>query len=218
MKKYKEFIKEGIDFLHNLDDEELREKMQDIILDRKELDEQIQFISGILRDRESQRASEISENFPKSIFDLNKEQLDFVLEHSHSTNPTRYDISSKYIHQLSGVYPSGFNTETHQYSFVIVTRSCMDDNEDNFVLNEGSVKSIKFLGENLKKMKGGYVYFGILWTYEEEYRAKVHYFSDSHIEYGSGYGMRKMESIEKMLEYIVDSDLVAKDVSTSRGY
>ncbi len=206
-----QIIKESIDFLHNLDDEELREKMQDLILERKELDDQIQFIGGILRDRKSQRAEEKAQGFPKSIFDFNKEQLEFIFEHNQSTNEKQYEISTKYFGQLYGVYPSGFNNETNQFHFKIVSRLCMNEDEDGFELDEKIVESIKFLGNNLKKMEGGYVYFGVLSSYEESYRTRIHYFSESHIEYGSEYGMRRMGSISKMLEYIVDADLMAKD-------
>jgi len=87
----------------------------------------------------------------------------------------------------------------------------MNEDEDGFELDEKIVESIKFLGNNLKKMEGGYVYFGVLSSYEESYGTRIHYFSESHIEYGSEYGMRRMGSISKMLEYIVDADLMAKD-------
>lgn len=146
--------------------------------------------------------------------------MSFIFKHNHKTDKSRLNISMKYFTQeLEGVYPSGFNPRTDQFSFNIVTRSCMDDEEENFQLDPMTVKSIKFLGKNLKKTEEGYIHFGVLCNYDEGgYRKKIHYVSENDIEYGSDYGMKKFNSIESLLKSVVESDLDEREDGTHRGW
>ena len=82
-----------------------------------------------------------------------------ILEHSNKTTDKQYEISNKYLDQLKGVMSSGFNNKTNQFYFNIVTSHSMDRDSEKFKLYEDCVKSIKFLGDNLKKMDEGYVEF-----------------------------------------------------------
>lgn len=211
MKKYKQFIKESI-YWNNLDDEDLLERRADLILERDELNEQIALINSLLRERQEERSSKRIKNFPKNIFELNSEQLDFIFEHHHGTDTKHYEISNKYFSQLVGVHASGFNNKTNQFYFNILPDSCYNDAEDGFHLNEDTVKSIKFLGENLKsENEEGWVRFGVLYRYHDHgYNDKVLYKSENEIKYGS-YIMYDKKSISDLLESIVDNDLLAKD-------
>lgn len=215
MKKYNQFVRENmnIDFLHNLDDEELQEKIQDLTLDRDEINDQISFIRKILSDRDNQRSEEFAESFPKSIFDMNSDQLEFIFEHHNGLNSKRYEISSKYLGQLDGVISSGFNPDTNQFHFKIVSRHSMDDNEDEFELRSDVVNSIKFLGENLKRDENGNVVFGVLYSYREDgYRDKILYESETKIKYFHTYS-RNFKSIGEILKYIVDNDNISRDMN-----
>jgi hypothetical protein len=212
MKKYKQFINESI-YWNNLDDEDLLERRADLMLERDELNEQIALINSILRERQEERSIEKVKKFPKSIFELDKQQLDFIFEHHHGTDSKHYEISNKYFSQLVGVNASGFNSETKQFYFNIVSSYCFNDAEDGFELNEEMVKSVKFLGENLKG-EDGWVKFGVLYRYHDHgYNDKVLYKSENEIKYGS-YILYDKRSISELLESIVDNDLLAKDNSS----
>jgi hypothetical protein len=211
MKKYKQFINESI-YWNNLDDEDLLERRDDLILERDELNEQIYLINSILRERQEERSIEKVKKFPKSIFELDKKQLDFIFEHHHGTDSKHYKISNKYFSQLIGVNSSGFNIETKQFHFNIISSYCFNDIEDGFELNEEMVKSIKFLGDNLKsEQDNGWVRFGVLYSYYDHgYNDKILYKSEKEIKYGS-YTMYDKNSISDLLKSIVENDLAHKD-------
>jgi hypothetical protein len=214
MKKYKQFINES-KFWNNLDDEDLIERRNDLTVERDELNEQIAYINSILRERQEDKSVNKVKNFPKNIFELNSEQLDFIFEHHHDIDTKHYEISKEYFRQLSGVDAAGFNNKTNQFHFNISSSSCFNDAEDGFELNEDTVKSIKFLGENLKSENDdGWVRFGILYEYHDGYGDKILYKSENEIKYGSII-MYDKKSISELLESIVDDDLVAKDNSDS---
>jgi hypothetical protein len=212
LSRYKQFIGEGVKFWNNLDDDDLRERLSSLIKEREDIDDQIQYIRSILRQREEDSIEKKAKDFPERIWDLNKEQLSLILEHSNKTTTKQYDISQKYLKQLSGVMDCGFNTQTNQFYFNIVTSHSMSES-DKFVLNPEIVKSIKFLGENLSKMEEGYVLFGILYRFNDHgYNEKVHYYSDKEIDVVfSTYDIRKVKSIEEMLKIIVESDISNKN-------
>jgi hypothetical protein len=213
MKKYNQFIKENmnIDFLHNLDDDELREKLDVMFEEQELLEDQIRFIRSILRERKEKESEEKFGSLPKSIFDLDDDQLNFVFQKNQSEDKVHHDLANRYFIQLDGVYVSGFNKETEQAHFVIVTRYSMDDNEEKFELKTDVVDSIKFLGNKLKRMDGGYVLFGLLYSHDSHnYMKQVHYISENNIIF-SDYGKKKYDSIESLLEYIVEDDLSSKE-------
>jgi hypothetical protein len=203
LKKYNESIKT----LDSLSNEELEEKMKWLIIEQQELQEEIVNIDRILTKRKEAEQSKYSETLPQSIFDFNKDQLDWIFEHHHGTTTEHYNIAQKYFTQLKGLHQTGFNRDTQQHYFNISTSYYMNDAEDEFVLKEDGLKSIQFLADNLKK-NNGYVEFGVSYAFSEDYNDKVQIGDE--IKYG-GYSKTKMDSIEKVLESIVDNDLLSKD-------
>jgi len=203
LKKYNESIKT----LDSLSNEELEEKMKWLIIEQQELQEEIVNIDRILTKRKEAEQSKYSETLPQSIFDFNKDQLDWIFEHHHGTTTEHYNIAQKYFTQLKGLHQTGFNRDTQQHYFNISTSYYMNDAEDEFVLKEDGLKSIQFLADNLKK-NNGYVVFGVSYAFSEDYNDKVQIGDE--IKYG-GYSKTKMDSIEKVLESIVDNDLLSKD-------
>lgn len=185
-------------------DEELEDRLEYLRLEHELIQSNIQDVVSILRSRQNDRDQEYIRTLPKSIFDFNKEQLDWIFEHNHSTSTERYNISNNYFNELVGVNTTGFNKNTNQFYFSIVSSRSMNDNEDSYEYKPNIVKTIEFLAKNLKKV-GGYVEFGVLYSYSSDYGDKV-LVSDTDIKYG-GYTKRKMKSIEQTLEYIVDDDI-----------
>jgi hypothetical protein len=87
------------------------------------------------------------------VYFFNKEQL-VLFEHHHGVGKLKYDISIKYFNQLKGVLDAGFNNLTNQFCFNISTSRWMDyDNEFEENLIQMNIKSIKFLGDNLKEFQ-----------------------------------------------------------------
>lgn len=203
LKKYNESIKT----LESSSTEELEERMKWLRIEQKELQEEIISINRILTKRKEEKQSKYSETLPDSIFDFNKEQLEWVFEHHHGTTSEHYKISQKYFSELKGLHQTGFNQNTNQHYFSISSSYYMNDVEDEFVLKEDGLKSIQFLADNLKK-HNDYVEFDVTYAFTEDYNDKVQIGDD--IKYG-GYSKTKMDSIEKVLESIVENDLHSKD-------
>jgi hypothetical protein len=198
--------------LNNLSDDELKDKLKWLRIEYTDIQDEITTISSILRSRKEKRETSYSSSFPSDIFKLNKEQLDWVLEHNHKTTEERYKISHKYIQQLSGVVDSGFNINTNQYYFQIVVSRLFNPMENAFELNPNIVSSIKLLSNNLKKTSDDYVEFGILYYYNDHsYNDKVKFYSEDNIEWGDRYNWRKVNSIESLLESLVEYDLTSKN-------
>jgi hypothetical protein len=207
--KYLRKFNESIKTLNSFSNEDLEERLKWLRIEQQELQEDIENIHSILTRRKEEEQSKYSENLPESIFDFNKEQLDWIFEHHHGTTHEHYKISQKYFTQLKGLHQSGFNENTNQYYFIISSSYYMNDIEDEFVLKEDGLKSIQFLADNLEK-NNGYVEFGVSYAFSDDYNNKVQIGDD--IKYG-GYSKTKMDSIEKVLESIVDNDLYSKDNS-----
>lgn len=206
MKNYLQFIKENRNLWRNFSDEDLQNKYEDLCEQQDEISDQLRFINSIIDERKCSRSEEISKSFPKSIFDMNQEQLDFIFEHNHRTDARHSEISVNYSGQLSGLYPSGFCEETNQFYFRIITNSCFNDNEDGFELDPHVVKSIEFVGNHLKRREDGFVHFGISFTHSDVgYRDEILYGSENDIRYVH-HTERQFNSIEKMLEFLVDHD------------
>jgi len=206
LKKYNE----SITTLESLSNEELEEKLKWLKIEQDEIQEQMVSARKILVNRKEDKEIEYSKSLPKSIFDFNSEQIEWLMEHHHGTTQKHYDIAHKYFGQLSGILQSGFNRHTNQFYFTIKSSSCFNEADDGFKLNDDVVKSIKFLGDSLKK-ENEYVKFDIMYYYDEGERNDfLHYFSDNDLFYGIGYRVGrgdKYTSIEKLLEDIVDQDL-----------
>ena len=194
-----------------MSDEELEDWLEYLAIDRDDILDKMASIRSVLIKRKEEKEEEHSKNLPESVFDLNKEQFDWVFEHGHHTTSKRYNISQKYINQLSGVHQNGFRENTGQFFFNITTSYSFNETEDDFELKPEVVKSIKFLGENLKKQPEGYVLFGITYYYSDAYGDKIEYYSEDNIKYGTNYRKFKVTSIEDLLKNLVENDLDEKE-------
>ena len=190
-----------------MSDEELEDWLEYLAIDRDDILDKMSSIRSVLRKRKEEREEEHSKKLPESVFDLNKEQFDWVFEHGHHVTSKKYEISKNYINQLSGVHQNGFRENTGQFFFSITTSYSFNETEDDFELKPEVVKSIKFLGENLKKQPEGYVLFGITYYYSDDYGDKIEYYSEDNIKYGSNYNKFKVTSIEDLLKRLVNNDL-----------
>jgi hypothetical protein len=205
LKKYNE----AITTLDSLSSEELEEKMRWLRIEQSEIQEEIFSINRILTKRKESEQSKYSKTLPDSIFDFNKEQLEWIFEHNHGTTSKHYKISRDYFSQLKGINQTGFNVNTEQHYFNISSNYYMNDVEDEFVAKEDGIRSIQFLADNLKK-NNGYVEFGVTYAFSDDYSDKVQIGDD--IKYG-GYTKTKMDSIEKALEAMVRNDIYSKNNS-----
>jgi hypothetical protein len=208
MKKYREFIKESLGLLNSVSDSLLKEKLKSLKIERDDLNNEILAINNILNSRKDSVIEDFVKTLPESIFDFNKEQLVFLFEHHHGVGKLKYDISIKYFNQLKGVLDAGFNNLTNQFCFNISTSRWMDyDNEFEEKSDSDEIlKSIKFLGDNLKRVSGK-VKFGINFTNNNEYASYINYISDSDIVFDSGYREEaKFSNIKDMIKFIVNRD------------
>ena len=155
IKKYNNYIKEKFDLsiIYDLDDEELMDMLNDLNTDIKDLELERSAIYNLLKSRKEALMSKTLEEYPESIFDLSKEQLNIIFGNNNSTTKSQYEKSHQYFHQLTGVMDSGYNKLTDQFYFKICTNYFYDDDHKIINLKEG-VKSIEFLGNNLKKENG----------------------------------------------------------------
>jgi len=199
MKKFLQFIKENSKFLINLSKEELEERLKDLFIEKQDIDNEINSINKILKDRKERSEEDYSKNLPESIFDFSKKQLNWIFENNNSITSKHLNISKDYFNQLSGVMACGFIPETEQFRFEID----MSELTDFDVV----IKTIKFLGNNLKKNEEGYVKFGILWYHLDNCDGEIKYWSENEIYYKQGrYYTRKFSNIKEMLEYLIEID------------
>lgn len=214
MKKFTEYIKENIGEFHYLDSSDndfLIERRESLMIHLQDLQEEIAYINKLLNVRKDKKDKEFSLNFPGSIWDLNKEQLDFIFEHHHGTSKSRYDKSLKYFNDLKGVYNNGFWPETEQFSFAITTYDILDEAEENYVSNVDVIKSIKFLGDNLKRYNG-YVRFSVMQQFDTYNYYRVEYISESEIVLNNDdRTMTNFNSIDSLLKFIAEDDVSNKD-------
>ena len=201
MKKFLQFIKENSKFLINLKDEELEDRLKDLFIEKKDIGDEIKSINKILKDRKENLDESYSRNLPESIFDFNKEQLDWIFENNNYITSKHHDISTNYFKQLSGVINGGFIPETSQFRFNIYMTDLL-----GFLKDVNIIKTIKFLGNNLKKNEEGYVKFGILWYHLNDYEAEIKYRNEGEIFYNGNYFSKKFTSIGDMLEFLIEQD------------
>lgn len=212
MKKYMQFIKEGKGLLNSLSDKLLKEKLDSLVLERDDLNNEIMTINAILNSRKDSIIEDFVKDLPESIFDFNKEQLEFILENHNGVRTIQYKVSSKYFDQLKGVNNNGFNPDTKQFKFDISTGYWLNYDEDAYEEKSDSdkvLKSIKFLGDNLKR-KSGCVEFGISFYYANGLFDKIRYISDSELYYTTRFNNIKFNNILDMIKYIVEEDCESK--------
>jgi hypothetical protein len=231
MKKYLEFIKEST-YLNSISSETLETKLEDLQLQMTELQEEMASIRSILEYRKTNKVTELVKTLPESLFDFNKEQLDFIFEHHEGVNKAQYDLAREFYIELLGVHDYGYNRVTNQTTFAITTSHSFDnddeDSAESYHENEQQISTIKFLGENLKKTDTNSgergEYFGVgdaVKFYVSYYFAEtsdfVLYVSETELYIANLYGRKtRYNSISKMLEALVDEDLSHKDTGWER--
>jgi uncharacterized protein YlzI (FlbEa/FlbD family) len=212
MKRYLEFINEA--FFANLEDSELREKLEELEREKREIEDEILQINLILKERQEQSVINFVKDFPKSIFDLNKEQLNWIFEFE-TTKTMKFDNARNYFSQLDGIMVSkGSKSKTDQYQLRIHSEDFMnqlyvdstsraDGNE--FELNSDQIKSIKFLGDNLKREDSAPIEFfiGYVYWHSSDLPDKILYQDENNIYYGK----KKYNSIEAVLRQIDKMDI-----------
>ena len=217
MKHLRKYNESKITTLDSLSDDELKEKLEWLSVEYHEIQEQMVDIRKILTKREEERQRDYSKDLPKSIYDFNKEQLEWIFEHHHGTTSEHYKIATDYFRQLKGMVNTGFNQNTNQFYFNINCYSLFNEAEDGFRYDPEVGKALVFLGENLKK-NNGFVEFGITYAFAQGYYDdRVIYVASNDIRYKQGWGsvdMRRGRSYgtpELLLEKIVEHDLSEKD-------
>lgn len=227
MKKYLEFIKEST-YLNAISSETLENKLEDLQLQMKELQEEMASIRSILEYRKTNNITEFAKTLPESIFDFNQEQLDFIFEHHEGGNKTQYDLARTFYQELLGVHDYGYNRVTNQTTFAITTSHSFDDDDEDLVQdyqeNEQQLNTIKFLGENLKKVDtntggrgeffgvGDAVRFNVNYYFSTGELDYVLYVSETELYIANLYGRKtRYSSISKMLEALIGEDLSHKD-------
>ena len=213
MKKYLEFIKEST-YLNAISSETLETKLEDLQLQMTELQEEMASIRSILEFRKTNDVLKLAKTFPESIYDFNEEQLDFIFEHHHGVGKTQFDLARTFYRQLVGVHDYGFNPDTNQTMFGINLNDSFngedEDLADAYRENEEQIKSIKFLGENLKRVDGS-VKFHVSYYFSTQELNYALYVSETELYVTNLYGRKsKYNSISKMLEYLVEDDLDSK--------
>lgn len=206
MKSYLQFINE--EFFANLEDSELQEKLEELEREKKEIEEEILQINQVLKDRQEESVRDFVKDWPKSIFDLNKEQLDWIFEFE-SKNIHKIKISQTYFRQLEGVFVltiSSRPSKTGQYQVKINSEYSMNVEETEFELNPKQIKSIKFVGDNLKR-EFSTTPIEILIDYNFYHSTflpqQIQYQDENNIYYGR----KKFNSIEAVVRQIVESDI-----------
>lgn len=201
-------------FLNSLSDEELQEKLDYLRGEMKEIQDDISSVYSIIKARKNYRDSMRAEKFPKSILDFNKDQLDFIFEHHHGSGEEQYKISQRYFKQLYGVMQSGFNTQTNQHIFNICTSYIYNDDDrgqfdilDDETCIREAVRSVKFLGDNLKKMDDGSVLFNVQFAHgDSSWRYKVNYFSENRIMCKTWGLPKEFTDVKELLVYLANED------------
>ena len=180
MKKYLEFIKEST-YLNAISSETLENKLEDLQLQMTELQEEMASIRSILEYRKTNNVTEFAKTLPESLFDFNQEQLDFIFEHHEGVNKAQYDLARTFYQELLGVHDYGYNRVTNQTMFAINLNDSFnsedEDLADAYRQNDEHIESIKFLGENLKRVDGS-VKFHVSYYFSTQELNYVLYVSD----------------------------------------
>lgn len=217
MRYLKKYNESKITTLNSLSNEELEEKLEWLAVEYQEIQEQMATVRKILTKRKEEKQRIYSKDLPESIYDFNKEQLEWIFEHHHGTTSEHYKIANEYFKELKGIHNNGFNQNTNQFYFSISGYSLMNEAEDGYKEDPDVIKAIQFLGENLKK-DNDYVSFGITYIYDDHgYNDRLLYVDETDVRYKQGWGSNDMMrginkgSIDGVLRAIVEHDLSEKD-------
>lgn len=206
--KYLKRIFEATNF-STMTDEELEEKLHWLRTEYNEIFSEMSLISSIINSRKEASEEKLTKDWPKSIFDLNKSQLDWVLNHGPNSTGKHYEISNSYLRQLRSVVVSGFNPDTNQFNFNICTDYWMDPSGIRYTENEEAIKNLEFLIDILKPINidgENAVKFGVLFTYRDEYNYSLLYFRKDKVTYGSVWQDEK-KSLKEAIKELVNYDI-----------
>ena len=207
--KYLKKIFESNNF-NSMTDEELEEKLHWLRTEYSEIFREITQIVGIQKSRKESSEEELTKDWPESIWDLDKFQLNWVLEHGHHTTSKHYEISHKYLGRLEGVIDSGF-ADTNQYKFSICTSYWMNEGETRYQPSEEGMKSLQLLIKNLKKTTwngDSVTRFDILFTISDNYNTALFYYDENKVVIASGrYSKTEYKSLESAIKALVERDL-----------
>lgn len=210
--KYKILEKFGI---NSFSDNELDDRLKWLRIEQKEIQDEITLITKILIKRKDDNILNMSKDWPKSIYDLNKEQLDYIFVNNNSISTVRHNISDSYLNQLVGINAFGYNQETNQFSFNIRTSDWIDDATNRYKHNVDGIKSIKFLTNHIKPSKtlndGLLVEFGVSYEYDDSYNDKIYIYSDNKIVFKKGYSTLTFKSINDLIIHLVEYDIESSD-------
>ena len=208
--KYLKKIFESNNF-NSMTDEELEEKLHWLRTEYSEIFREINQVVGIQKARKESSEEELTKDWPDSIWDLDKFQLSWVLEHGHHTTSKHYEISHKYLRRLAGVIDSGFLEDTNQYKFSICTNHWMNDDESNYRENELAMRSLKLLIDNLKKTTwngDSVTRFDVLFTISDNYSTALFYYDDNKVVVAEGSRYKKeYKSLESAIKALVENDI-----------
>jgi len=209
--KYLKKIFESNNF-NSMTDEELEEKLHWLRTEYAEIAREISQVVSIQKSRKESSEEELTKDWPKSIWDLDKFQLSWVLEHGHNITTKHYNISHEYLGQLEGVLDSGFNGDTNQYIFNICMSSWVTD-DLSYNSNDEGIKSINFLHKNLKKVNFDgqeATRFNILFSNSGDYDYALFYCDDKVI-LKSGRYQKEYKSIEEAIKALAKKDIEDSD-------
>jgi hypothetical protein len=208
--KYLKKIFESNNF-NSMTDEELEEKLHWLRTEYAEIGREISQVVSIQKSRKESSEEELIKDWPKSIWDLDKFQLSWVLEHGHHTTSKHYQISHEYLGQLEGVLDSGFSADTNQYIFTICMNSWVTD-DLSYNSNDEGIKSIKFLHKNLKKVNFDgqeATRFNILFSnISDDYNL---FYCDDKVILKSGRYQKEYKSIEEAIKALAKKDIDDSD-------
>ena len=206
--KYLKKIFESNNF-NSMTDEELEEKLNWLRIEYADIQREISQVVSIQKYRKESSEEELTKDWPESIWDLDKFQIDWVLEHGHHTTSKHYEISHKYLGQLEGVMDSGFNGDTNQYMINICMSSWVTD-DLSYNSNDEGIKSINFLHKNLKKVKldgQDATRFNILFSNSGDYDYALFYCDDKVIVKSGRYTQKEYKSIEEAVKALAQKDI-----------
>lgn len=213
MKKFSDKINEtkedsAIITLNSMDNDLLNERLDYLRMEIKEISDEIQSIVSILKSRSDDSFREKLKTFPESIFDMNKEQLDFILINDNSSTTYQHKERSKYWNQLKGFFQTGSDGE--KASFSISMAHFEERHYGNFQIPDGFEESFALLLDCLKK--DGKTKFSILCQYSDSYDKKM-IIEDDVITLYWDYTPKKykLSDINQVVKYIYEIDMEDSD-------
>lgn len=211
MKKFTEKINESNDSiitLNSMSEQSLKERLDYLRLEMKEISDEIQSISSILKGRSDESFKIMIKSYPKNIFELDKEQLKNILINDDKFNTTyQYEFRRKYWQQVPGFYPNG--TKNGKVSFSLSLSSMENDITGEFQIVENIDNSLKLLMENLSDDEGK-LEIAILGHYDDHSYNKMLVVQNNELLWyyyrGSTPKRYPLSELNKVLRVVYDED------------